>query len=475
MEYQPIGEAAVRHFQKTVGADFVLTHPEKRAAYGHDETEDLQFPPEVVVKARSTEEVAGVLRYCHQHRHPVTASGARTGLSGGALPVKGGVTLNLERMDQILQIDERNLQARVQPGVINQVFHEACREKGLFYPPDPSSWGSSTLGGNLAHNAGGPRAVKYGVTSAYVLDLEVVLATGEVIRTGAPVLKNSTGYNLTQLMVGSEGTLGVITEATFRLIPYPRHKRLMLAPFGSAEEACEAVSAIFQAGITPSAMEFMERDAIDYTLRFLPEVNLPVGPEVGAHLLIEVDGQHPELLMQECEDMMEILEQHGGQEILLADSAKQTEQLWALRRKVGEAVKSHSVYKEEDTVVPRAELARLLKGVKEIGRRYGFESVCYGHAGDGNLHVNIIKGDLSDRAWREELPGGIREIFGLVRELGGTLSGEHGIGWVQQAYLDVVMDVAERQVQVRIKETLDPRGILNPGKIWGEETLLGNN
>lgn len=466
MNYQPVDEDSIRHFQHISGADYVLFHTEARDQYAHDETEDLHFPPEVVIKPQSTEEISAILRYCHTHHIPVTVSGARTGLSGGALPVKGGVALSIERMNAILDIDERNLQGRVQPGVINQVFHEACREKGLFYPPDPSSWGSSTLGGNLAHNAGGPRAVKYGVTSAYVLDLEVVLASGEVIRTGAPVLKNSTGYNLSQLMVGSEGTLGIITEATFRLLPYPRHKRLMLVPFGSAEAACEAVSAIFQAGITPSAMEFMERDAIDYSLRFLPEVNVPVGPEVQAHLLIEVDGQQPDLLMQECEAMMGILERHGGQEILLAESAQQTEQLWALRRKVGEAVKAHSVYKEEDTVVPRAELARLLQGVKEIGRDYGFESVCYGHAGDGNLHVNILKGELSDRAWREELPEGIRAIFRLVRRLGGTLSGEHGIGWVQQDYLDIVMGPTERRLQQDIKDTMDPHGILNPGKIW---------
>lgn len=468
MQFKPIQDEDRHFFEALVGKDALGSTLEQREAYAHDETEDLHFLPELVLRPANAEEIAKILAYCHQRRIPVTASGARTGLSGGALPVHGGVALSTDRLNRIVEIDERNAQATVEPGVINQVFHEACKAKGLFYPPDPSSWGSSFIGGNLALNAGGPKAVKYGVTNAYVLDLEVVLATGEIIRTGAKVLKNSTGYNLTQLMVGSEGTLGIITQAVFRLLPYPAHNLLMLVPFASAEKACEAVSAIFQAGITPSGLEFMERDAIDYALDFTGQVNLPVGENVQAHLLIEVDGAQAEVLMQDCERIAELVAHYEAGEPLFAESSSEKAALWTLRRKVGEAVKAHSIYKEEDTVVPRAELPVLLRGVKEIGARYGFRSVCYGHAGDGNLHVNILKEAMSDRAWQQELPLAIREIFTLVKSLGGTISGEHGIGWVQKDYLDLAFSPVELALQRGLKKLFDPHGILNPGKIFPE-------
>ena len=434
-------------------------------AYGHDETEDLVHPPQVVVRPRTTGQVAAVMKACHTHRVPVTPIGARTGLSGGALSVHGGVGLALDRMDRIVDIDERNLQVTVEPGVITQVLQEAVAEKGLYYPPDPASRGSCSIGGNLAENSGGPRAVKYGVTRDFVLNLEVVLPDGEVIWTGANTLKNSTGYDLTRLLVGSEGTLGIITKAVLRLVPLPRENRLLLVPFDSPYKACEAVSAVFRAGITPSAMEFMERDAIDWSLRFIGDDSLSVPDEVQAHLLVEVDGNDPDALMKDCEAILEVMEAHGAGEVLFAETAAQKDKLWLLRRKVGEAVKSNSVYKEEDTVVPRYELPRLLEGVKEIGRRYGFQSVCYGHAGDGNLHVNIVKGDLSDGAWKEEVPKAIREIFELTVSLGGTLSGEHGIGLVQRPYMDIAFSQVQLDLMRRVKEAFDPLGILNPGKV----------
>ena len=434
-------------------------------AYGHDETEDLVHPPQVVVRPRTTGQVAAVMKACHTHRVPVTPIGARTGLSGGALSVHGGVGLALDRMDRIVDIDERNLQVTVEPGVITQVLQEAVAEKGLYYPPDPASRGSCTIGGNLAENSGGPRAVKYGVTRDFVLNLEVVLPDGEVIWTGANTLKNSTGYDLTRLLVGSEGTLGIITKAVLRLVPLPRENRLLLVPFDSPYKACEAVSAVFRAGITPSAMEFMERDAIDWSLRFIGDDSLSVPDEVQAHLLVEVDGNDPDALMKDCEAILEVMEAHGAGEVLFAETAAQKDKLWLLRRKVGEAVKSNSVYKEEDTVVPRYELPRLLEGVKEIGRRYGFQSVCYGHAGDGNLHVNIVKGDLSHEAWKEEVPKAIREIFELTVSLGGTLSGEHGIGLVQRPYMDIAFSQVQLDLMHRVKEAFDPLGILNPGKV----------
>ncbi|MBN4062007.1 FAD-binding protein [Bacteroidales bacterium AH-315-I05] len=464
--FNKISLEALQKFQFIVGENHVFTDNESLSNYAHDETEDLNFPPEVVLKPVSAEEISEILKICNAEKIPVTPIGGKTGLSGGALSVHGGVALSTERLNQIIEIDEKNLQATVEPGVITQVFQEAVIEKGLFYPPDPSSKGSCFLGGNLAENAGGPKAVKYGVTNDYVLNLEVVLPKGEIIWTGANVLKNSTGYNLTQLLIGSEGTLGIITKIVFKLIPFPKHNLLMLVPFSSAEKACEAVAAVFRAGITPSALEFMERDAIDWVMEFVPDINISVKDEIKAHLLVEVDGNDLDVLYKDCEQISEVMQQHECDEILFADTADQKETLWKMRRRVAEAVKANSVYKEEDTVVPRYELPKLLKGVKEIGERYGFKSVCYGHAGDGNLHVNIVKGEMDDEKWKTVVVQGIREIFELTVSLGGTLSGEHGIGWVQKPYMDIAFNKPELELQKGIKKLFDPNGILNPGKIF---------
>ncbi len=434
--------------------------------YAKDETEDLEFPPEVVVKPANTNEISEILKLANKENVPVTPIGARTGLSGGALSIYGGIGLSLERLNKILEIDEKNLQATVEPAVITLEFHDACKELGLFYPPDPSSWGSCFIGGNLAYNSGGPKAVKYGVTKDYVLNLEVVLPNGDIIWTGANVLKNSTGYNLTQLMVGSEGTLGIITKAVFRLIPYPKHVLTLLVPFTSPEKACEAASAVFRAGLTPCAMEFMERDALDWTIPMVADFTIEVPDHIGAHLIVEVDGNDLDVLYKECEQITEIMESFGAENVLFADDEAQKDSIWKLRRRVGEAVKKHSIYKEEDTVVSRYEMPKLLKGVKEIGAKYGFQSVCYGHVGDGNLHVNIVKGEMSDYDWNNKLSDGIREIFHLTKSLGGTISGEHGIGYVQKHYLDIVFNEAEMNIQKGVKNLFDPNGILNPGKLF---------
>jgi len=465
VEYKKINIDDLAVLKEIVGTDFVFSDEDKLLEYSSDETEDLSYPPEVVLKPKTTEEISKIITYCNDKLISITPCGARTGLSGGSLPIKGGIALSTERLNSIIEIDERNLQAKVEPGVINQVFRDAVEEKGLFYPPDPASKGSCFLGGNLAENSGGPKALKYGVTKDYVLNLEVVLPTGEIIWTGANVLKNSTGYNLTQLMIGSEGTLGIITKIVFKLIPLPTKDISMLAPFSSAEKACEAVSAVFRAGITPSALEFIERDAIDWTIKYT-DVEIQILEDVQAHLLVEVDGNDIDLLYKDCEKIAEVMGQFDCGEILLADSESQKEQLWKLRRAVGEAVKANSVYKEEDTVVPRAELAKLLIGVKEIGAKYGFNSVCYGHAGDGNLHVNIIKGEMSDSDWNNKLTFGIREIFELTKNLGGTISGEHGIGLVQKEYLGIVLSDKNIELQKGIKKLFDPNQILNPGKIF---------
>lgn len=466
MAYNKITPDLILQFIEIAGENNVLTDSERIENYAHDETEDLKFFPEAVLKPKSPEEISAVLKICNANLIPVTPRGAGTGLSGGALAVHGGVIISMERFNKIIEIDERNLQATVEPGVINEVFRNAVEEKGLFYPPDPASKGSCFLGGNLAECAGGPKAVKYGVTKDYVLNLEVVLPTGEIIWTGANVLKNSTGYNLTQLMVGSEGTLGIITKMVFRLIPLPPKNLVMLVPFFSAEKACEAVSAVFRTGITPSGLEFMERDAIDWALKYVEGISIDIKPEVQAHLLVEVDGNDLDVMFKECEKISEVMMQFECDEILFAESSEQKANLWKLRRSVAEAVKSNSIYKEEDTVVPRAELPKLLKGIKEIGKRYGFQSVCYGHAGDGNLHVNIIKGCMSDDAWNNQLTKGIREIFELCVKLGGTISGEHGIGLVQKNYMDIAFSQKSIELQKQIQQVFDPNGIMNPGKVF---------
>ena len=465
MDYKQLDNDDLSFFKEIIGAEFVFSDTQNLLDYGHDETEDLSFPPEIVLKPGTTEDISSIMIYCNEKRIIVTPCGARTGLSGGSLPIFGGVALSLERLNAIVEIDERNLQATVQPGVINQVFRDTVAEKGLFYPPDPASSGSCFLGGNLAENAGGPKAVKYGVTKDYVLNLEVVLPTGEIIWTGANVLKNATGYDLTSLMIGSEGTLGIITKIVFKLIPLAEKDITMLIPFNSSEKACEAVSAIFCAGIIPSALEFIERDAIDWTLKYT-DINININDKVEAHLLVEVDGSDVELLYKDCEKIDEIMQHFNCGDILLADSESQKKKLWKIRRSIGEAVKLNSIYKEEDTVVPRAELARLLTGVKKIGKKYGFHSVCYGHAGDGNLHINIIKAGMSDEDWDNKLIFGIREIFKLTKELGGTISGEHGIGLVQKDYMDIVFTEKALNLQKGIKNLFDPNQILNPGKIF---------
>lgn len=460
-----LSSAAIAFFKSIVGDEMSISQ-EDLLHYGHDETEDLSFPPHVVLKPASHQEISSILKYCNEHKIPVTPAGARTGLSGGSLPIYGGVLLSMEKFNKILNIDEKNHQVTTEPGVITEVLQNTVKEKGLFYPPDPASKGSCFIGGNVAENSGGPKAVKYGVTNEYVLNLEIVLPTGEIIWTGANVLKNATGYNLTQLIVGSEGTLAVVTKIVLKLLPHPTHNLLMLVPFYDAGQACEAVAAIFQAGITPSGLEFMERDALIWTQNFIGESTIPIADNHAAHLLIEVDGFDPEILMSDCEKIMTVLESYPHDEILFAETEAQKNTLWTLRRKAGEAVKSQSIYKEEDTVVPRYQLPELLYQIKKIGAKYGFQSVCYGHAGDGNLHVNIIKGTLSDAFWNNELPIAIRELFTEVVRLGGTISGEHGIGLVQRPYMDIAFSEVSLNLMRAIKKVFDPNNILNPGKIF---------
>ena len=449
-----------------VGASYVFTDDETLNEYGKDHTEDLVFPPSIVVKPASTQEVSAVMKVAFEYAIPVVPIGARTGLSGGILAIHKGIGLSLQRLNKIEKIDEENLQVITQPGVITEVLQNAVAEKGLMYPVDPSSKGSCFIGGNIAENAGGARAVKYGVTKDYVLNLEVVLPNGEIIWTGANTLKNSTGYNLTQLMIGSEGTLGVVTKIVLKLIPAVQHNVLIWVPFFKMEQAAAAVSAIFRAGIVPSALEFMERDAILWTSKFVEVPDVYLKHENEAHLLIEVDGNYPDVLMNEAEKILSVVEAYEIDEVLFADTTDQKNTLWKLRRNIAEAVKQNTVYKEEDTVVPRYELPKLLIGIKAIGDKYGFKNICYGHAGDGNLHVNIVKLDMTDELWQTEVPKGVNEIFQLTKSLNGTISGEHGIGLVQKEFMPIMFSDIELNLMYQIKQIFDPKNIMNPGKIF---------
>ncbi|MEO7306158.1 MAG: FAD-linked oxidase C-terminal domain-containing protein [Ferruginibacter sp.] len=466
VEVRPGALHYIDQFKKIVGDGYVFSDEESLNNYAHDETENLHFLPDIVIKPRSAKEISAIMVICNGHKIPVTPRGAGTGLSGGALPHLGGVLLSMERMNSILEIDERNLQVITEPGVITEVLQDAVKEKGLFYPPDPSSRGSCFIGGNIAENSGGPKAVKYGVVKDYVLNLEIVLPTGEIMWTGANVLKNSTGYNLTQLIVGSEGTLAIVTKIVLKLLPFPKYDLLMLIPFNSLEKAGEAVSAIFRAGFTPSAMELVEINALKIVSKFVDSKVVPVTDEMEAHLIVEVDGNHLETLMSEMEAIAELLVQFECGDVFFADDAQQKAELWKLRRRVAEAVKLDGYSIEEDTVVPRAELPALIRGVKALGKQYDFDVVCYGHAGDGNLHIRIRKpGSIYSLNNPEVIPA-LKALFELVRSLGGTISGEHGIGLIQKEYMDIVFDETGLQLMRGIKKIFDPNNILNSGKIF---------
>jgi glycolate oxidase len=431
--------------------------------FGSDYTEDLFFPPTAVCFPTSTEDVAAVLLRCNRASVPVFTRGAGTGLSGACLPVREGLVLSTKKMNKIHQIDQQNLTATVDVGVINAELKAAVEEFGLYYPPDPASQGSCSIGGNLAHGAGGPRAVKYGITRDYVLNLEVVLMDGTILWTGANTLKNSTGFSLTHLMIGSEGMLGIITKAVLKLIPKPTQELLLLAPFKDLSDCAKAVNAVLHSKYKPCAIELMEKSGVEISMN-ATHTAFPIHEDAEAYLLFAFDGFDGDDLFSQAEGVFPILEEHSALDILPSPNAETAANWWKVRRAIGETVKQVSPYKEEDTVVPRSEMPGLLRKVKEIGQRYQFESVCYGHAGDGNLHVNILKNNLSDHQWEVEIPKAIVEIFTYCKSVGGTISGEHGIGLVQSPYLPIVMGETHYTLFQGIKKTFDPQGLLNPGK-----------
>jgi glycolate oxidase len=458
--FQRVTAGLVAELRSIVGEAHVETDDLER--YSHDYTEDLRFPPEVAVRPASTEEVARVVKLAAARRVPVTAQGGRTSLSGGALCVHGGIALSLERMNRILEVDEANLFAVVEPAVITQVLHEEVERRGLFYPPDPASRGSCTIGGNVAHGAGGPRALKYGVTKDWVTGLVAVLASGEVIRTGGKLMKNVTGYNLTQLLVGSEGTLAVVTEVTVKLIPLPRHRKTVLVPFPDLVAAARAVAKIFEARVVPCCVEFMDRAAVE-AAENRKGVGFPV--KGAATLLIEVDGNDEAPLQRELETIAEVCMAEGAPDVFVAADEAQRKFVWDLRRSIGEAVKSLAAYKEEDTVVPRARLPELVRAVQEVTAKFGLTAVSYGHVGDGNLHVNILKLGVTDEEWRTRVPVAVRELFERTLALGGQITGEHGVGFVQKEFLPMAYPDHHIGLLQGLKELFDPEGILNPGKV----------
>lgn len=458
--YKDLTNRDLDEFKKIVGELYVNDTAIEN--YASDATEQLKFLPDVVLKPSTAEQVSQIVKYCNENFLPITPRGAGTGLSGGALPIKGGVVISLERMNKILSIDEKNFQVKLEAGVINYDLQLALSELNLFYPPDPSSWQSSFIGGNIMTNAGGARAVKYGVTSAYVLNLEMVLPNGEIIWTGANTLKNSTGINLTQLFVGSEGTLGIVTKAILKVLPKPKKEITLLVPFMKIEEACDAVAALFNAGIQPSSLEFMERRAIDAVLDFLGETNVPIESDVEAHLLVSLD----ENIENELQNCLKVLGTFEVGEILFAETASEKERLWKIRRRLSTIVKQNGYTIEEDTVVPRAHLAKLVKSMHQLADDRGFKVVCYGHAGDGNLHIRINHPKHKNSYNIPEIQSILKELFKIVRDLGGTISGEHGIGLVQRPYLSIVFCKSNLELQKSIKKAVDPNNIMNPGKLY---------
>ncbi len=459
MEYKVLTEDDIEFFQNTIKPENVLVQNLEK--YSRDTTEHLEFFPDIVLKPGSAEEISKIVAYCNQKLLPITPRGAGTGLAGGALAVKGGVMISVERLNRIIEIDEKNFLVTVEAGVINFELQKTLAKKDLFYPPDPSSWQSSFIGGNIATNAGGSRAVKYGVTRSYVLNLQVVLPNGDLIWTGANTIKFSTGLDMTELFVGSEGILGIITKAVLKVLAKPKKEVSLLIPFKNMFEACDAVSAIFHSGIKPSALEFIEKRAINCTIDYLKEVSIPIVGEIEAHLLVSIDENIDEQL-SEC---VEIASKFDIGEILFAETEPEKNRLWQVRRRIAEAARNCGYTIEEDTVVPRANLAKLVESAHKLADSSGFKVVCYGHAGDGNLHIRINHPKYKNSYNQPEIREILTQLFEIVKSLGGTVSGEHGIGLVQKDFLPIVFSEANLNLQKTIKNAIDPRNIMNPGKI----------
>ncbi|MFH0810948.1 MAG: FAD-linked oxidase C-terminal domain-containing protein [Pseudomonadota bacterium] len=445
---------------RAIFGEAVSRSAEDLYCHGYDAT-GLNYSPHVVAWPRAAAQVARALALATERRFPVVARGAGSGLSGGALPVRGGLVLAMSRLNRILEIDTRDMLAVVEPGVVCAELQRQAGKEGLFYPPDPASLSFSTLGGNVAENAGGPRAVKYGVTRDYVLGLEVALPTGELINCGVRTLKGVVGYDLTRLLVGSEGTLAVITRITLRLIPRPQARHTLLAWFRLFEEAAQAAAGIRAAGLLPATIEYMDRRAIACAEDYL-KIGLPL--DMDALLLMDCDGR-PSAVREETERVRQVCLGAGAVSCEVAESEERSEQLWQARRAVSPAVFRLGKNKtSEDIVVPCSRLADIVRTIERLGRRFELVVLSYGHAGDGNLHVNFMV-DRSNPEVMARAERAVKELFEETLRLGGTISGEHGVGLTKAPYVDMELSQASRLLMRRIKEAFDPAGILNPGKM----------
>jgi glycolate oxidase len=468
--YRPVTPAIVAELRQIVGeANVVYGDPELMIDYGHDEVADEAYAhmPEVVVKPASTDEIAQIMRLANRERIPVTPRGAGSGLSGGAVPVFGGILLSMERMNHILEIDRENMVAVVEPGLITNELNDAVREYGLFYAGYPMSRETCFVGGNVAENAGGGRAIKYGVTGNYVLGLEVVLPTGEIVRLGGKRVKDVTGYDLIHLLVGSEGTLGIFTEVTLKLIPLPAARIVMLIPFSDVASAIDAVPRLMTGGrLIPTSVEFMDRLAVETTYKYLEEE--PPMPDIGAMLLIEVDGPNMEQVEAMCEPIVDLCLELGALDVYVGNTPTNERRMWRVRENIAEAFKAICpVQSLEDIVVPLAQIPALVSRLEELSAQYDVLIPCYGHAGDGNLHATPVKKPETPLdEWEEKLPALLKDLYAEVYLLGGTISGEHGVGSKRIEYLPLVMDSTVIDLQRRIKAAFDPNHILNPGKIF---------
>jgi len=446
-----------------VGKDNVLMARESLEPYSHDETPGLSHLPDVVVKPKTAEEISKIMKLANEKEVPVTPRAGGTGLSGGAVPWLGGILMSFERMNRIKEIDTENAMAVVESGVIVQNLEEEAAKYGLFYPPDPASLDSCMIAGNVAECAGGARAFKYGVTRNYVKGMEVVLPQGEIIRLGGKLIKNVTGYSLMDLIVGSEGTLAIVTEVILKLLPLPEAKIDLLIPFNSIEQAVNTAVKIIKSGIVPATIELMEREAIKASERYL-EKKTPFS-DAEVHILVELDGKK-ENIEKEYEILGELALENGAIDVYVAEDKGEQDRVWEARRAISEALKSKSEIDHEDVVVPISEIPNLFRNLKELEKKYLLKIVCYGHVGDGNIHVNVLKETMEEKKWREIIPKLVREIFDIVVQRGGMISGEHGIGLAKKAYLPLALDSAQIELMKRIKIAFDPKNILNPGKIF---------
>ena len=459
-----LSEQIVSELASIVGKDNVFTSKADRICYSYDATQQ-SFLPDVVVHPGSTDEISRLMQLANRETIPVFPRGAGSGFTGGSLPTKGGIVLCTERMDRILEIDDENLVATVEPGVVTEQFQKEVEKRGLFYPPDPASLKFSTLGGNVAECAGGPRCIKYGVTKDFIIGLEVVTPTGDVITTGGPTMKGVVGYDLTKLLCGSEGTLGIITRIVIKLLPLPEAKKTMLVLFDSIDGAAQAVSAIIRAKIIPTTLEFMDSRTID-CVRQATELEVPEGAR--AVLIIEVDGDR-EFLDKQAARIAEIVKPLGVVETRIATTPEESEALWQIRRSVSASLRKVNPDKyNEDICVPRSKVPEMIRKVDAIAEKFAIPIVNYGHAGDGNIHVNImVNKKLAGDTLKAE--GAIRDVFKAALELGGTMSGEHGIGIAKAPYIPLEITPAAADYMKAIKRALDPNNILNPGKIFFDE------